>query len=112
MGYGVVLEHVPPLGRGINLVVELVRPGSNELLHVVVTKLAVVDHVIACVDRVHLVRGGPLHHDSASRLTARIILPDRNVRAVRNSSLDRPLIVDLRRGKDSLLTLSIETNQD
>ena len=33
MAYGVVHVHVPGLGRGINFVVELVRPGSNDLLH-------------------------------------------------------------------------------
>src|SRR6202040_1969390 len=46
------------------------------------------------------------------RLTARILLPDRNVGAVRNSKLDGPLIVDLRRGEDSLLTIRIETVED
>src|SRR4029077_17005276 len=109
MADGVMFPHVPCLGGGKNFVVELVRPGSNELLHVVVAPLAVVNHVIAHVNRVHLVRRGPLHHHSAGWLTARILLPDGNVGAVGDSSLDRPLIVDLRCGENSFLTVRVET---
>ena len=38
----VVHVHVPGLGRGIDFVVEFVRPGSDDLLQIVVTELAVV----------------------------------------------------------------------
>src|SRR6476660_7160016 len=42
---GIVFPHVPGFGRSVDLVVELVSPRSNNLLHVVVSELAVVDHI-------------------------------------------------------------------
>src|SRR6478752_10670266 len=39
---GIVFPHVPGFGRGVDLVVELVSARSNNLLHVVVSELAVV----------------------------------------------------------------------
>src|SRR6516165_1423853 len=58
----VVFPHVPRLGRSVDLVVELVSPGSDDLLHVIVTEGSVVNHVVARIDRIHLVRRNPLHH--------------------------------------------------
>lgn len=49
-------EHVPRFRGSVDLVVELVCPGSNKLLHVVVTKFSVVNYVVARVDRIPLVR--------------------------------------------------------
>ena len=105
---GIVFPHVPAFGRGVDLVVELVSPGSNNLLHVVVSELAVVDHIVAKVKGIHLIRRSLLNHYRAGDLPTRIFLPDRNVGAVRDSCLNRPLIVDFRRREDSLLTVRIE----
>src|ERR1700745_1750413 len=98
---GVVFPHVPGFGRGVDLVVELVSPRSNNLLHVVVSELAVVDHIVAKVKGVHLIRSDPLNHNRTCWLTAWIALPDRYVRAIGNAKLNCPLIVNLRRGEDS-----------
>src|SRR5439155_17564852 len=38
--------HIEAFGRGIDLVVELVRPGSDDLLQIVVTEFAVVKRVV------------------------------------------------------------------
>ncbi len=100
--------HVPGLGRGIDFVVELVRPGSDNLLQIVVSEFAVIECVVARVDRIHLVGRRPLHHHSAGRLVAWILLPDGNVGAVGNAGLDRPLIVNFRRCENSFLAIVIE----
>ena len=47
----IVHVHLPGFGRGIDLVVELVRPGSDNLLQIVVAELAVVEVVVARVNR-------------------------------------------------------------
>ena len=91
----IVHVHVPGFGRGVDLVVELVRPGSDNLLQVVVAELAVVEVVVAGVNRIHLVWRNPLDHHRAGYLTARIFLPNGDVGAIRDSGLNRPLIVDL-----------------
>ena len=59
-----------------------------------------------------MVRGNPLDHYRAGYLPPRILLPNRNVGAVGDSGLNRPLIVDFRRGEDSLLTVRIETVEE
>ena len=105
---GIVFPHVPGFGRGVDLVVELVSPGSNNLLHVVVSELAVVDHIVARVKGIHLIRRSLLNHHRAGDLPTRVFLPDGDVGAVRDSCLNRPLIVDFRRREDSLLTVRIE----
>src|SRR5205823_7750064 len=76
---------------------------------VVVTELAVVKGVVACVNGVHLVWRGPLDHDRAGRLITGIFLPKRDVAAVRYVGLNRPLIVDLRGRENSGLRVVIES---
>ena len=51
MRLGVVHVHVEAFRGGVDLVVELVRPGSDDLLQIVVTELAVVKRVVARVNR-------------------------------------------------------------
>src|SRR6266404_9335156 len=97
--------HVPPLGRRVNLVVELVRPGPDKLLQIVVAKLAVVETVGSGIDRIHLVRRSPLNHHRAGWLSPWIFLPNRNVGAVIYAGLNGPLIVNLRGGEDSFMTI-------
>src|SRR5437762_2955423 len=94
---------------GVDLVAEFVRPGADDLLQVVVTEFAVVKGVVARVDGVLLVRRGPLDHDRAGRLITGILLPKRDVGAVRYAGLNRPLIVDLRGRENSGLRVVIET---
>ncbi len=108
----VVHVHVPGLGRGINLVVEFVRPGSDDLLEIVVTELAVVEVIVAGVNRIHLVRGSPLDHRRAGYLPARIILPKSDIGSIRNAKLNRPLIVNFRGRKDSFLAVVIEAVEE
>ena len=108
MGLGIVHVHVPGFGSGVEVVVELVRPGSDDLLKIVVAELAVIKGVVAEVDGVILIRCSPLNHDRASRLVARIVLPQRYVHAVGDASLNRPLIVDLRGREDSGLRVIVE----
>src|SRR6478752_2027990 len=62
MGLRVIHIHVERFGRGVDLVVELVRPSSNDLLQIVVTELAVVKRVVASVDGIFLVWCCPLNH--------------------------------------------------
>src|SRR6202048_1282317 len=92
----VVHVHVPGLGRRINLVVELVRPGSDNLLQVVVTEFSVIKGVVASIDGVHLVRRSPLDHDRAGRLISWIILPDGAVSAVGKAGLECSYVVYFR----------------
>ena len=94
--------HVPGFGRGVDFVVELVRPRSNDLLHVVVSELAVVEGIVAEINGIHLIRRSALNHHRAGRLPTRIFLPDRNVGTVGDSCLNCPLIVDLRRRENSV----------
>src|ERR1700736_813851 len=112
MIHRVVHVHIPGFGGAVDLVIELVRPGSDILLQIVVAKLAVVEAVCSGVDRIHLVTGSPLDHHRASRLTARIILPDCNVSSGIYTGLNRPLIVNLRGRKDSFMTIVIKAVED
>ena len=84
------------------------RPGSDDLLQIVVAEFAVVEYVVADVNRIHLVRRSPLDHHVPVGLSARIILPDGDVGAVGNASLNRPLIVDFRGRENSFLAIIIE----
>src|ERR1700680_988202 len=104
--------HVPGLSRGINFVVELVRPCPDKLLQIVVAKLAVVETVGSSIDRVHLVRRSPLDHHCAGWLSPWIFLPNRDVGAVVYAGLNCPLIVNLRGGEDSFMTIVIEAVED
>src|SRR4030081_195568 len=108
MRLGVVHVHVPGFGRGIDLVIELVRPGSDKLLQIVVTKVAVVKTVGSCIDRIHLVRCRPLDHDRAGYLAPWIFLPDGDIGSAIYAGLNCPLIVNLRCRKDSFMTIVIE----
>src|SRR5690242_1430078 len=45
----VVFPHIPGLGRSVDLVIKLVRPRADELLHVVVAPFAIINHVVAKV---------------------------------------------------------------
>src|SRR4029453_18709034 len=78
---GIVFPHVPGFGRGVDLVVELVSPRSNNLLYVIVSELAVVDHIVAKVKGIHLIRRSVLNHYRAGRLPTRVFLPDGNAGA-------------------------------
>jgi hypothetical protein len=49
-----------------------------------------------------------LNHHRAGNLPPWVFLPDRHIGAVGDSCLNRPLIVDLRRREDPLLTIRIE----
>src|SRR5438270_7056708 len=60
MSLGVVHVHVQALSSSVDLVIKLVRPGSDDLLEIVVAELAVVKRVIARVDGISLIRRGPL----------------------------------------------------
>ena len=94
MRFRIVHVHVPRLGRGVDLLVKLVRPGSDDLLEIVVAELAVVKGVVAEIDRVLLIRRRPLDHDRSGRLIAGIVLPKRHVSAVGETGLNGPLVVD------------------
>src|SRR6202030_2638925 len=93
MVYCVFHVHVPRLGRAINLIVELVRPSSDDLLQVVVAKLAVVEIVVSRINRIHLVWRGPLDHHRPGWLPSWIFLPKSNVSAVGYAGLICPLII-------------------
>src|SRR4030095_15560678 len=71
----VIHIHVEGFGRGVDLVVELVRPGSNDLLQIVVTEFAVVKRVVASVDGISLVSRCPLNHQCTCGLVPGIVLP-------------------------------------
>src|ERR1700730_9053399 len=104
----IVHVHVPGLGRGVDLVVELVRPGHNILLQIVVAELAVVETVGPSIDRIHLVRRGPLNHDCSGYLAPWVFLPNGDVSAAVYAGLYGPLIVNLRSRKNSFMTIVIE----
>src|SRR4029077_21228225 len=72
---GVVFPHVPAFGGGVDLVVELVSPRSNNLLHVVVSELAVVDHIVAKVKGIHLIRRSVLYIHPAGGLSTAVFFP-------------------------------------
>src|SRR5207237_10424101 len=99
---------VPGFSGGVNLVVELMRPGSDDLLQVVVTEFAIVEVVVAGINGIHLVRRGPLDHHCSGYLAPRILLPKSDVSSVRYAGLNRPLIVNLRSRKASFLAVVIE----
>src|SRR5437899_5323683 len=103
MSLGVIHVHVQALSSGVDLVIKLVRPGSDDRLEIVVAELAVVKRVIARVDGISLIRRGPLDHNRAGWLIARIFLPKRDVGAVRDTGLNGPLIVDFRGRENSSL---------
>jgi len=109
MGFRIEHVHVKRLRRGVDLVVELVRPGTDDLLEIVVPEFAVVKRVIADIERIRLTRRNPLNHHSTSRLVSGIFLPERNVRSIRKSKLNRPLLVQLRGREDSGLCVIIES---
>src|SRR3984893_19450862 len=92
----IVHVHVPGLGRGVDLVVELVRPGHNILLQVVVAELAVVETIGSCIDRMHLVRRGPLNHDCSGYLTPWVFLPNGELTAAVYAALYAPQSSNLR----------------
>jgi len=77
----------------VDFVVKLVRPGADNLLEIVVAEFAVVERVVAGVDRIHLVRRRPLNHHRPGWLIAGIFLPKRNIGSIGKPGLDRPLIV-------------------
>ena len=104
----VVHVHVPGFGRGIDVVVEFVRPSTNDLLEIVVAELAVVEVIVTSVNRIHLVRRSPLYHRSASYLSTGIFLPKSNIGPIRDTKLKRPLVVNFRCREDSFLTVVIK----
>src|SRR5262249_40368096 len=75
----IVHVHIPSLGGGINRVVKLVCPGSDDLLQVIVAELPVIKVIVSHVDRIPLIRRSPLDHRSAGYLPARIVLPNSDV---------------------------------
>ena len=105
----IIHVHVEALGRRVDLIVELVRPGPDDLLQIVVTEFAVVKRVIAGVDRVFLIWRCPLNHHRACRLIPGIVLPKRNISAIGNAGLNRPLIIDLRGRENSCLCVVVES---
>jgi hypothetical protein len=68
-----------------------VGPSSDNLLQIVVAKLAVVEVIVPRVNRIHLVRRSPLDHRRAGYLPARIILPKSDIGFIRNGKLKRPI---------------------
>jgi len=112
MGLCIIHVHVEALGRGVDLIVELVRPGPDDLLQIVVTELAVVKRVIASVDRIFLIWRCPLQHHRASGLISGIFLPKRDIGPVRQAELNCPLIVDLAGRENSGLCIIIESVND
>src|SRR5438552_7314369 len=109
MRFGIVHVHIEALSRGVDLVVELVRPGTDDLLKIVVAEFAVVKGVVAGVNGIVLVGRYPLDHDGAGGLITRISLPERDVGAVGNAGLNRPLIVKLSGRKNSRLGIVVES---
>src|SRR6516164_10065968 len=101
-------EHVPGFGRAVDLIVELMRPSPDILLQIVVAKFRVVETVGSGVNGIHLVRRGVLDHYRASWLPPRITLPDCDVGTGVDSSLNRPLIVELRSSENSFMTIVIK----
>ena len=104
----IVHIHVPGFGRGINLVIKLVRPSANNLLEIVVAEFAVVEVIVAGVNRIHLVGRSPLDHRRAGYLPAGIILPKSDIGSIGNAKLKRPLIVEFSGGENSFLAVVIE----
>jgi len=101
--------HVPSLGRAVDFVVKLVRPGADNLLEIVVAEFAVVERVVAG-RRSNPSGSAPSIESSPSGwLIAGIFLPKRNIGSIGKPGLDRPLIVDLRRREDSRLSVVIES---
>src|SRR4030095_5315885 len=96
------------LGRGVDLIVELVRPGPDDLLQIVVSEFAVVKRVITGVDRVFLIWRCPLNHHCACWLIPGVVLPKTNISAVGNAGLNRPLIIDLRGRENSCLHIIVD----
>src|SRR4051794_36187828 len=105
----VVHVHVEGFRGGIDLVVKLVSPGSDDLLQIVVAEIAVVKCVVSRVNGVLSVWRGPLNHRGARRLIARVLLPKRNVSSIREPELNRPLSVELRRRENSGLGVVVKT---
>ena len=56
MRFGVVHVHVEHFGGGVDLVVEFVGPGSDDLLQIVVPEFAVIERVVTEVKGILLVR--------------------------------------------------------
>src|SRR5215831_5689483 len=108
----IVHVHVPSLGRCVDVIVELVRPGSDDLLQVIVAELPVIKVIVSGIDRIPLIRRSPLDHRSASYLSTRIFLPKSYVSSIGDAELNRQLIVEFRGGENSFLTIIIKAVEE
>src|SRR6266480_2532648 len=105
----IIHVHVERFGCRVDLVVKLVRPGPDNLLEIVIAEFAIVKRIVAGVDGIALIQRYPLNHPRSGRLITWIVLPKRNVSAVGNAGLNRPLIVDFRGRENSSLRIVVES---